>query len=117
MRKLALSDDILLKIEKPARYIGNEVNSIMKDKEQIAIRFAMCFPDVYEIGMLDTYEKYKKGYIINDDAKEYEENHKEATKKLDKILEKAKNRKDFAWLNEIPEVKQENNPTYQGEEI
>ena len=48
MRKLALSDDILLKIEKPARYIGNEVNSIMKDKEQIAIRFAMCFPDVYE---------------------------------------------------------------------
>ena len=51
MRKLALSDDILLKIEKPARYIGNEVNSIMKDKEQIAIRFAMCFPDVYEIGM------------------------------------------------------------------
>ena len=51
MRKLALSDNILLKIEKPARYIGNEVNSIMKDKEQIAIRFAMCFPDVYEIGM------------------------------------------------------------------
>ena len=44
MRKLALSDNILLKIEKPARYIGNEVNSIMKDKEQIAIRFAMCFP-------------------------------------------------------------------------
>ena len=51
MRKLALSDDILLKIEKPARYIGNEVNSIMKKKEDIAIRFAMCFPDVYEIGM------------------------------------------------------------------
>lgn len=73
--------------------------------------------NVYEIGMLDTYEKYKKGYIINDDVKEYEESHKEATKKLDKILESAKNRKDFAWLNEIPEVKQENNPTYQGEEI
>ena len=44
MRKLALSDDILLKIEKPARYIGNEVNSIMKDKEQIAIRFCNVFP-------------------------------------------------------------------------
>lgn len=73
--------------------------------------------NVYEIGMLDTYEKYKKGYIINNDAKEYEESHKEATEKLDKILESAKNRKDFAWLNEIPEVKQENNPTYQGEEI
>lgn len=51
MRKLALSDDILLKIEKPARYIGNEVNSITKDKNDIDIRFAMCFPDVYEIGM------------------------------------------------------------------
>ena len=51
MRKLALNDEILLKIEKPARYIGNEVNSVMKDKDKIDIRFAMCFPDVYEIGM------------------------------------------------------------------
>ncbi|MCI8320738.1 MAG: TIGR03960 family B12-binding radical SAM protein [Lachnospiraceae bacterium] len=51
MRKLALNDEILLKIEKPARYIGNEVNSVMKEKEGIDIRFAMCFPDVYEIGM------------------------------------------------------------------
>lgn len=51
MRKLALSDDILMAVEKPARYIGNEVNSVMKDKEKIDIRFAMCFPDVYEIGM------------------------------------------------------------------
>ncbi len=73
--------------------------------------------NVYEIGMLDTYEKYKKGYIISEEVKEDEENHKEATEKLDEILEKAKNRKDFAWLNEIPEVKQENRPTYQGEEI
>ena len=51
MRKLALSDDILLNIEKPARYIGNEVNSVMKDKSKISIRFVMNFPDVYEIGM------------------------------------------------------------------
>ena len=51
MRKLALNDEILLEIEKPARYIGNEVNSVMKDKEKVDIRFAMCFPDVYEIGM------------------------------------------------------------------
>ena len=48
---LALSDEILLKIEKPARYIGNEINSIKKNKNEIEIRFAMCFPDVYEIGM------------------------------------------------------------------
>lgn len=51
MRKLALDDEILLKIEKPARYIGGEVNSVMKDKDKVEVRFAMCFPDVYEIGM------------------------------------------------------------------
>lgn len=51
MRKLALSDEILMSVEKPARYIGGEVNAVMKDKKQIDIRFAMCFPDVYEIGM------------------------------------------------------------------
>lgn len=49
--KLALSDDILMKIEKPARYIGNEVNAVVKDLNNIDVRFCMCFPDVYEIGM------------------------------------------------------------------
>lgn len=49
--ELALSDDILMKIEKPERYIGNEVNSVIKDKSSVKLRFAMCFPDVYEIGM------------------------------------------------------------------
>ncbi|MCM1214456.1 MAG: TIGR03960 family B12-binding radical SAM protein [Lachnospiraceae bacterium] len=48
---LALSDDILMAIEKPERYIGHEVNSVIKDKDRIKVRFAMCFPDVYEIGM------------------------------------------------------------------
>lgn len=48
---LALSDETLLSIEKPERYIGNEVNSVTKDKNAVDIRFAMCFPDVYEIGM------------------------------------------------------------------
>ena len=51
LRKLALSDEILMKVEKPARYIGNELNSIVKDKDGVDIRVAMCFPDVYEIGM------------------------------------------------------------------
>ena len=51
MEKLALSDEILLTIEKPARYIGNEMNSVIKDKDAVDIRFAFCFPDVYEIGM------------------------------------------------------------------
>lgn len=49
--QLALSDDILMKIEKPARYIGNEFNAVVKDKSKVKVRFAMCFPDVYEIGM------------------------------------------------------------------
>ncbi|MCR4989860.1 MAG: TIGR03960 family B12-binding radical SAM protein [Lachnospiraceae bacterium] len=48
---LALSDDILMTVEKPARYIGNEVNAVYKDKNKVDIRFVMCFPDVYEIGM------------------------------------------------------------------
>lgn len=51
MNKLALSDEILMSVDKPARYIGNEVNIIKKDPGDVAIRFAMCFPDVYEIGM------------------------------------------------------------------
>lgn len=51
MRKLALKDEILLSIQQPARYIGGEVNMCMKNKEDIQIRFCMCFPDVYEIGM------------------------------------------------------------------
>lgn len=50
-RKLALNNDILMSIEKPARYIGGELNSVMKEKTQVKLRFAMCFPDVYEIGM------------------------------------------------------------------
>ena len=51
MTKLALSDEILMKIDKPARYIGNELNSVVKEKDTVDIRFVMCFPDVYEIGM------------------------------------------------------------------
>lgn len=51
MRKLALSDEILLQIEKPARYIGNEVNAANKEKSAVDVSVCMCFPDVYEIGM------------------------------------------------------------------
>ena len=51
MRKLALSDEILLSVQQPARYIGGEVNMCIKNPSQVDIRFAMCFPDVYEIGM------------------------------------------------------------------
>ena len=50
MRKLALPDELLLQVQKPARYLGNEMHAVYKDRE-IPVRFAMCFPDVYEIGM------------------------------------------------------------------
>ena len=51
MRKLFLPDDVLLSVEKPARYTGGEVNMAVKDLSDISIRFCMCFPDVYEVGM------------------------------------------------------------------
>ncbi|MDR1018109.1 MAG: TIGR03960 family B12-binding radical SAM protein [Lachnospiraceae bacterium] len=51
MRKLALDNDTLMCVEKPERYIGGEINSVMKNKEDMDIRFALAFPDVYEIGM------------------------------------------------------------------
>ena len=64
MRKLALSDEILMTIEKPARYIGGEVNAVMKDKEKVDIRFAMCFPDVYEIGMTLRARSVKRSNML-----------------------------------------------------
>lgn len=51
LSELMLSDEILMQVEKPARYIGKEINSVVKRPEDVEIRFAMCFPDVYEIGM------------------------------------------------------------------
>lgn len=70
MSKLALSDEILMSVEKPARYIGNEVNMIKKNPDKMDIRFCMCFPDVYEIGMshlgiqilYDMFNKMKNVY-------------------------------------------------------
>ena len=42
---------ILPRVQKPARYVGGEYNAVMKDKAQVDLRFAFCFPDTYEIGM------------------------------------------------------------------
>ena len=39
----------LLSVQKPSRYIGGEVGSIIKDKEKVDVRFAFCFPDTYDI--------------------------------------------------------------------
>jgi len=46
-----ISDDILYKVEKPSRYTGGELNEIVKNPSEVDIRFAFCFPDVYEVGM------------------------------------------------------------------
>ena len=46
MRKLALSDEISLRVDKAARYICGKVNPIMNDKKEVTTRVAFCFPDV-----------------------------------------------------------------------
>ena len=48
---VVIRDDILQSVEKPARYTGGELNSVVKDPFKVDIRFAFCFPDVYEVGM------------------------------------------------------------------
>ena len=44
-------EKLLQSVQKPARYAGGELNSVMKDKSKVALRYAFCFPDTYEIGM------------------------------------------------------------------
>ncbi len=44
-------EDIFLKVQKPSRYTGGELNSVMKNEDEVAVRFAFCFPDLYEVGM------------------------------------------------------------------
>ena len=65
MRKLALPDDILLSIEKPARYIGHEYNAYNKDRREAEVSAVFCFPDVYDIatanlGMQIIYEQFNR---------------------------------------------------------
>lgn len=44
-------EDLFRLVQKPARYTGGELNSVVKEKDDVAIRFAFCFPDLYEVGM------------------------------------------------------------------
>lgn len=65
MKKNALSDELLLKIEKPARYVGGEYNAYNKDFDSFPVRVCFCFPDVYEIGtanlgMQIIYEQFNR---------------------------------------------------------
>jgi radical SAM family uncharacterized protein len=51
LKKLSVPSQLLLTVEKPAQYIGNEINAVMKAEGTFSTRFALCFPDLYEIGM------------------------------------------------------------------
>jgi radical SAM family uncharacterized protein len=51
MRKVELSEELLLSVRKPARYIGSEHNAVIKNWDKTDIKFCLCFPDLYEIGM------------------------------------------------------------------
>ena len=44
-------EKVIMKVQKPARYIGGELNSVIKKPSKVDVRFAFCFPDTYEIGM------------------------------------------------------------------
>lgn len=44
-------EKLLMKVQKPGRYTGGELNSVVKDKHAVDVRFAFCFPDTYEVGM------------------------------------------------------------------
>ena len=64
-----ITDDILCKVEKPSRYVGGELNQVIKNPEDVNIRFAFCFPDVYEIGMSHLGMKILYSLVNNrDDA-------------------------------------------------
>ncbi len=61
--------EILLQVQKPGRYVGGELNSIVKNKDEVAVRYAFCFPDTYEIGMSHLGMKILYSVVNNrDDA-------------------------------------------------
>lgn len=51
MMNKKLLEDLLLQVQKPARYSGGELNSVTKNPDDVSVRFAFCFPDLYEVGM------------------------------------------------------------------
>lgn len=62
-------DKILLKVQKPSRYIGGELNSVEKNPSKVSMRFAFCFPDTYDIGM--SHLGMKILYSLINDVPEY----------------------------------------------
>ncbi len=60
-------DDILLQVQKPARYVGGELGCVVKEKQKVSVRFAFCFPDTYEVGMSHLGMKILYGLLNNQD--------------------------------------------------
>ena len=84
-----ITDDILSKVEKPARYCGGEINSYIKDKNNIQIRYAFCFPDVYEVGMSHLGMKILY-YVLNERQDTYCERVFHALARYGKAYERRK---------------------------
>ena len=58
-------ESILSRVQKPARYVGGEWGSVMKNKDDVDLRFAFCFPDTYEVGMSHLGSRILYG-LLND---------------------------------------------------
>ena len=62
-------DSLLDRVQKPARYMGGEMNCVLKDPSSVDIRYAFAFPDVYEVGMSHLgsrilYDIIRKTYVL-----------------------------------------------------
>ncbi len=62
----AIPENILNLVQKPARYSGGELNSVVKNKNDVEVRFAFCFPDLYEVGMSHLGMKILYSLLNND---------------------------------------------------
>lgn len=62
--------------------------------------------NIYEIGMVDTYDKYKKGYIISEEAAEFEKRNPEAAQKLASIVEDLKQKRHMTYVTQTPPVEE-----------
>lgn len=76
------------------------------ESEIPALKQYLSNANVYEMGVADSYLKYQKGYIISEDAEEYERTNPKAAQKLKGIIESLQENKDFAVLRQMPTAKQ-----------
>lgn len=96
----AIPEKVLSLVQKPARYCGGELNSVVKDKEDISVRFAFCFPDLYEVGMSHLGMKILYS-ILNKDPKVWCERVFAPDVDMEKIL-RENNYKLFALESRDP---------------